>query len=336
VPVGTAERLTGIIGRESGGGDFDVVSNPEFLREGSAIGDFMKPDRVIIGSCSEKASRIVSKLYEPLDTNILLTDPASAEMIKYASNAFLATKLSFINAIANICSGVGADVEKVAQGMGADSRIGPDFLEPGPGFGGSCFPKDCKALIKTADDNGYDLYLLKAVMQVNEDQKRSIGERLEKWLGSLKDRRIGVLGLAFKPETDDMRESAAINVTQYLREKGAIVRAYDPVAMDNAREVLGKDIEFASDAYEAAKDSDAVVLLTHWNEFKDLDYKRIKSSMKQPYFLDTRNFLNDEEMNSLGFIYRGIGKATPGRKTSSGCPKKDPLAVDCTCCSDKG
>ncbi len=335
VPVGTSELVRNIIAQESGSAvDFDVVSNPEFLREGSAVEDFMKPDRVVIGASSSRASAIMSKLYQPLSTTLVLTDTASAEMIKYASNAFLATKVSFINAIAHICSAVGADVQEVARGMGLDTRIGPDFLQPGPGFGGSCFPKDGKALIKTADEKGYDFYLLKAVMQVNEDQKRLVGRWVEEWLLDLKDKQVGILGVAFKPDTDDMRESAAINVTEYLRDKGSIVKVYDPIAMDNARDVLDEDTEFVDNAYDAAEDSDALILLTHWAEFKDLDYNRIKNLMKQPYFLDTRNLLDPEEMAKLGFIYKGIGKGASQKSTSAGCANGETFAMDCACCPD--
>jgi len=337
VPVGTSRLVASIIARESGGNvAFDVVSNPEFLREGSAVEDFMNPYRVVIGSSSERAAEIMTKLYEPLKTNVLVTDPASSEMIKYTSNAFLAAKVSFINAVSNICSVVGADVIKVAEGMGLDKRIGPDFLQPGPGFGGSCFPKDCKALIKTADDHGYDFYLLKAVMQVNEDQKRYVGKWVEELLDDLKDKQIGVLGLAFKPETDDMRESAAITVIEYLMEKGAKVRAYDPIATDNAKKVLSSEIEFAADAYEVAADCDALILLTHWDEFKKLDFAKLRSLMAQPFFIDTRNFLDQNEMESLGFVYRGVGKPEFGKKATNHSGARDCFTMDCVSYSNDG
>ncbi len=317
VPVGTSRLVKTIITDNSGGHiDFDVVSNPEFLREGSAVSDFMNPQRVVIGSCSKRAIDIMTKLYEPLKAQIFVADPESAEMIKYASNAFLAAKVSFINAIANICSVVGADVEKVAQGMGLDKRIGKHFLQPGPGYGGSCFPKDCKALIKTADNHGYDFYLLKAVMQVNEDQKRLVGEWMEEWLGDLRQKQIGILGLAFKPETDDIRESAALTVIDYLKEKGAKIRAYDPIAMDNTKLLLGNEIEFGNSAYDVAEGSDAVILLTHWDEFKSLDYKKIRSLMKQPFFIDSRNCLDQNKMQKLGFNYRGVGKRGSNAKAT--------------------
>ncbi len=228
----------------------------------------------------------------------------------------MAAKVSFINAIANICSVVGADVEKVAQGMGLDKRIGKHFLQPGPGYGGSCFPKDCKALIKTADNHGYDFYLLKAVMQVNEDQKRLVGEWMEEWLGDLRQKQIGILGLAFKPETDDIRESAALTVIDYLKEKGAKIRAYDPIAMDNTKLLLGNEIEFGNSAYDVAEGSDAVILLTHWDEFKSLDYKKIRSLMKQPFFIDSRNCLDQNKMQKLGFNYRGVGKRGSNAKAT--------------------
>lgn len=306
MPVGSTKLVERIIQKNmSVAHEFDVISNPEFLREGSAVDDFLNPDRIVIGTNSQRAIGIMTELYAPIKAPLFITDPASAEMIKYASNCFLATKVSFINAIANICEAVGADIKEVAMGMGYDRRIGFEFLRAGPGFGGSCFQKDCRALISIADDNNYDFHLLKGVLNVNDRQRQVVVEWVEKLLENKS--RVGVLGLAFKPNTDDMRDSPAIDIIAGLQAKGHEVVAYDPVAMDNARQVI-KDVRYASDPYETASDSDIIVLLTEWEEFKWLDWRRIKNLLRKPVVFDTRNCLDPRTLRQLGFTYQGIGR----------------------------
>ena len=287
--------------------DFDVVSNPEFLREGSAVSDFMHPDRIVIGSGSEKAVKIMQELYMPLNVPIIFTDIKSAEIIKHASNSFLAAKISFINAIANICELAGADVEKVAEGMGLDKRIGRHFLNAGIGYGGFCFPKDAEAFIRISEKLGYDFKLLKAVQETNFAQRKLFVRKIEKALWVVKGKAIGVLGLAFKPDTDDMRFAPSISIINDLQGEGAEIKAYDPKAMQKAKEVL-KGVEYCSSPYDAAKDSDALVIVTEWNEFKEMDLKKIKSLMKHPLIVDGRNIYNPDLMKKEGFTYISIGR----------------------------
>jgi UDPglucose 6-dehydrogenase len=308
VPIGTGDWVAGIIERNKQHDmAFAVVSNPEFLREGSAVHDFMSPDRVVLGSTDRNAAETVAQLYLSLQCPILITDLRTAEMIKYASNAFLATKISFINEISSICERLGADVKVVARGMGLDKRIGPSFLDAGIGWGGSCFPKDVKALTYMAEVNGCHPQLLKAVSEINRDQRMSVLHKLRTLLGSLEGKTIGVLGLSYKPNTDDMRDAPAVDVIKLLRREGAVVRAYDPVAMNVARKLIS-NVEFCADAYEAAQGADALVVLTEWNEFKQLDMSRIRSSMNQPILIDGRNIYQPDDLKQLGFTYRGVGR----------------------------
>ena len=311
VPVGTAKKIKEII-RESQERDipFDVVSNPEFLREGSAVEDFMRPNRVVIGADSEQAAAIMKDLYSPLyliETPFVLTNPETAEMIKYASNAFLATKISFINEMANMCELVGADVHHVAKAMGLDRRIGPKFLHPGPGFGGSCFPKDTKAIAHLGASLGYRLRIIESVIEVNENQAHRMVQKMERALGSLQGKTIAVLGLTFKPNTDDIRESPAIKIVASVMEKGAKVSAYDPAGMEASKTVL-KGVKYANDAFEAAKGADALAIITEWNEFRHLDWDRMKELLKQPVVFDLRNIYEPEKMRARGFEYYCVGR----------------------------
>ncbi len=312
VPVGTGERIRKVIQQYSKGKkvSFDIVSNPEFLREGSAIEDFMRPNRVVVGADSEQAIAIMKDLYRPLyliETPFVITNVETAEMIKYASNAFLATKISFINEIANICERVGADVNVVAKGMGLDQRIGPKFLHAGPGYGGSCFPKDTLAIAKIAEKHGYRFEIVRAVMKVNQRQKELMVAKIKKAVGVLKGKTLGVLGLSFKPNTDDMREAPSITIIQALQREGAKIKAYDPQAMEAAKKIF-KNIEYGRDAYEVAKGSDALIIVTEWNQFRNLDLKRLKNIMKTPIFLDLRNIYDPEKMKEMGFKYYGVGR----------------------------
>jgi len=318
VPVGSGDVVSRIIHKNLNRPDarFAVVSNPEFLREGSAIADFQTPDRVVLGSSDEEAARQVATLYLPLRAPIVITDLYTAEMIKYASNAFLATKISFINEIAQICERLGADVKEVAAGMGYDKRIGRAFLDAGLGFGGSCFPKDVRALAHMADEAGLHPQLLRAVMDINHDQRRHVVDKLTSILGSLRGCAIGVLGLAFKPNTDDMREAPSIDIIRWITSQGADVRVYDPVASETGREALGREgvrmeqVQFCEDAYSVAVNADALVAVTEWNEFKSLDMMQIRAGMRRPVLIDGRNIYESSEMNRLGFIYRGMGRGT--------------------------
>ncbi len=285
---------------------FDIASNPEFLREGSAIGDFMHPDRIVIGVNSKKAETIMKKLYKPLGAPIIVTDIESAEIIKHAANSFLAMKISYINAVANICERVGADVTQVARGMGLDRRIGAEFLSAGVGFGGSCFPKDLSAFIRIAEKNGYNFELLKVVKKINQEQKNLLLKKLTKSIWNLKDKTIGVLGLAFKSNTDDLRNAPAISIIEMLQKEGAKIKVYDPQAMEKAKKIL-KNVIFCKDSYLTAQDSDALVILTEWNEFKKLDFKKIKKKLKTPVIIDGRNIYNPALMHKQGFTYEGIG-----------------------------
>ncbi len=302
VPAGTGSSIR----RELPG--LAYVSCPEFLKEGTAVHDFMNPDRVVVGAAVEDAAAAeeVAALYRPLGGEIVMTDTSSAEMIKLASNAYLATRISFINEIANVCEEVGADVGEVARGMGLDERIGPHFLRPGIGFGGSCFPKDVNALKLLAGNSGYHFQLLNSVIEVNELQKRRVVSKLTKHLGSLVGKRIALLGLAFKPDTDDMREASSLVLSARLRGEGAEVVAFDPVAMDNARSLL-PGVEMTDTAQQALEDSDAAVLVTEWSEFREIDWTGAADRMRRPLLIDGRNFLDAGTLRSAGFLYEGIG-----------------------------
>jgi UDPglucose 6-dehydrogenase len=309
VPVGTGELVRDIIRAERPGNEaeFDVVSNPEFLREGSAIADSLHPDRIVIGAPNSKVALRIIELYAPLERPMVTTDVASAEMIKYASNAFLATKISFINAVANICAEVGADVTQVMKGMGYDKRIGSAFLQAGLGYGGSCFPKDTLALIQTGEKIGYDFQLLKAVVGVNARQAGLFLDALEKDLGGFEARTVAVLGLAFKPNTDDLRDAKSIEIISRLLASGATVRVYDPIAMDKARDIF-PNIHYGESAYDAADGADALVIVTEWNEFKQLNLERLKSVMRTPIVYDGRNIYEPLRMRRMGFRYTAIGR----------------------------
>jgi UDPglucose 6-dehydrogenase len=309
VPVGTGELVRDVIARHQATPvPFDVVSNPEFLREGSAIEDTLRPDRIVIGAPTQQVAMTLLELYAPLERPMIITDVQSAEMIKYASNAFLASKISFINAIANLCEAAGADVIAVTKGMGLDARIGPAFLQPGLGYGGSCFPKDVDSLIHTAARLGHDFKLLRAVTEVNRERSGRFVENIRKVLGPLDDKVVAVLGLAFKPNTDDMREAKSAEVINLLLAAGATVRAYDPVAVDNARAILSAAVQYRDSPYEAAAGADAVVLVTEWNEFKLINPERLRSVMRRPLIFDGRNLWEPERMRRLGFEYHSIGR----------------------------
>jgi UDPglucose 6-dehydrogenase len=311
VPVGTGRWAKGVIENEAEGRvAFDLVSNPEFLREGGAVQDFFRPDRVVIGAESERAIAAMKEIYNALyliETPFVITTIETAEMIKYASNAFLATKVSFINEIANLCERVGADVHDVARAMGLDGRIGRKFLHPGPGFGGSCFPKDTKALVHMGRQHDCEMEIVQATISVNERQKHRMIEKIEGMLGDLKGKTIGILGLAFKPNTDDMRDASSIPIIQGLQAKGARIKAYDPEAMDEAKKVF-QDVVYCTGPYEAAEGSHALVLLTEWNQFRLLDLERIKGLLKEPVFIDLRNVYEPLQMRGLGFRYCGVGR----------------------------
>lgn len=313
VPVGTGDWMADIISkRQRRPIPFWVVSNPEFLREGSAIHDFMNPDRVVLGSFHREAMEKVAALHAPLRTTIQMTDLRTAEMIKYASNAFLATRISFINEIATICEQLGADVKEVAIGMGYDKRIGPHFLDAGLGYGGSCFPKDVRALEHMALVHGAHPQLLRAVLDINQHQRHRAVIKLRDMLGGLNERCIGLLGLSFKPNTDDMREAPSVDIARQLLREGAIVQAYDPVAMANAARLLPQ-VHLKESAYDVAVGADAIILVTEWNEFRQLDMARIKSLMRGDVLIDGRNIWNPAEMVALGFRYEGIGRRAPNR-----------------------
>ena len=309
MPVETGEWVRKTIKSHGGEGkDFDIASNPEFLREGSAIKDFMNPDRVVIGVESEKSEELLKELYEPLNTKIVVTNIKGAEIIKHAANSFLATKISFINALSNICELTGADVKEVAEGIGMDSRINRHFLDAGIGFGGSCFPKDLKAFIYITEQLGYSFNLLKEVERINELQKELVVKKIGDMIWNISGKTIGVWGLAFKPDTDDIRSAPAIDIIRQLLEKGAKVKAYDPVASENTKKELGEKIEYSSNIYEAAEGADCVVLMTEWNEFKEIDWEKLKKTMKQPVIIDGRNIYDSKRLNDLGFKYTGIGR----------------------------
>ena len=309
VPIGTGNIVARIVGENLRDEiPFHVVSNPEFLREGSAIHDFMNPDRLVFGSHDEPAARAVAALYSKLDTRILVTDLHTAEMIKYASNAFLATRISFINEMARICERVDADVKVVSEGMGMDRRIGPLFLDAGIGYGGSCFPKDVKALARMAETMGYHPELLDAVMEINLDQRTLVVEKLREVLGGLRGQVIGLLGLSYKPNTDDVREAPAIDVIENLLQKGADIRAYDPKAMPVLKAQMNS-IEYCQDPYAVATGADALLVVTEWDEFRQLDLDRIKGLMRRPVIVDGRNIFDPKAMRDRGFVYRGVGRS---------------------------
>jgi UDPglucose 6-dehydrogenase len=309
VPVGTGEFVREVITRyQPRPVDFDVVSNPEFLREGSAIEDTLRPDRIVIGAPNQQVAMTLVELYAPLERPMIITDLPSAEVIKYASNAFLAAKISFINAIANICEAAGADVRQVMKGMGLDSRIGMQFLQAGLGYGGSCFPKDVDSLIHTASRLGYDFKLLRSVVEINKERAAHLVEMMRKSMGPLEDKTIAVLGLAFKPNTDDMREAKSLEVVRLLHAAGAQVRAYDPVAMANARPLMPEGVVFCASAFEAATGADGVALLTEWNEFKYLNLDRLRGLLRRRLIFDARNLYEPERMRRLGFEYYSIGR----------------------------
>ncbi len=309
VPVQTGEWIRQTLLRHAKkGAAFDVASNPEFLREGSAVSDFMNPDRIILGVESKRAKDILLDLYQPLKSNIVVTDIKSAEIIKHASNSFLAAKISFINAISRICDLAKADVEQVAIGMGLDRRIGKDFLNAGIGFGGFCFPKDLAAFIRIAEKLGYDFELLKTVQKINEDQKELFVKKIEEAIWNINSKTIGVLGLSFKPNTDDMRYAPSVDILSSLQSHGAQIKVYDPHAMQRAKGIL-KDVVFCKDSYSVCRNSDCLVILTEWNEFKELDLKKVKKLLSQPVIIDGRNIYDPKKMKALGFRYFSIGRA---------------------------
>jgi UDPglucose 6-dehydrogenase len=311
VPVGTGDEVEALIRETNSSADVAVASNPEFLREGAAIRDFKLPDRIVVGTNDERARKVIEEIYRPLYLNrapIMYTARRTAELIKYAANAFLATKITFINEIADLAEKVGADVNDVARGIGLDNRIGPKFLHAGPGFGGSCFPKDTRALLKTAQDHGINLRIIESVLAVNDTRKRAMARRVAGALGGhLRGKSIGVLGLTFKPDTDDMREAPSLSLVVGLQDLGAVVRAYDPVGMEQARCEL-PDIEYCSDAYACAQGVDALVIVTEWAQFRALDLRRLKREMAQPIIIDLRNIYRPDDMAQIGFTYESIGR----------------------------
>jgi UDPglucose 6-dehydrogenase len=312
VPVGTGKLVEGIIEEDrAGDGLFDVASNPEFLREGSAIEDFMRPNRVVLGATSEQAIAILKDLYAPLyllEAPFVITNIETAEMIKYASNAFLATKISYINEMARICEEVGADIHVLAKGMGLDKRIGSKFLHPGPGYGGSCFPKDTSAVARIAKEHGCTFEIVEAVIRVNERQRGVMVEKIRLAMNGVKGKTIGILGLAFKPNTDDIRDSPAIDIIKILLDEGAAIRSYDPAAMEEARRELPEGVIYCNDAYETAEGCDALAILTEWNQFRMLDLKRVKELLKAPVLIDLRNIYEPEEAKRHGFTYTCVGR----------------------------
>jgi len=315
VPVGTGREVERIIRNKRPDAEFAVVSNPEFLREGSAIGDFMRPDRVVIGTSDERAREVMSDLYRPLyliETPIVFTTRETSEMIKYAANTFLAAKITFINEIADLCEKVGADVHDVARGIGLDGRIGKKFLHPGPGYGGSCFPKDTLALVRTAQEYGSPLRIIETVVDVNAKRKKAMADRvISACGGSVEGKTIGILGLAFKPNTDDMRDAPSLDIVPALIAAGATVKAYDPEAMDEAKKLLD-GIEYCDNAYDTVEGADAMVVLTEWNEFRGMDLDRIKDALRHPIVVDLRNVYDPSEMAGNGFSYSCVGRASIG------------------------
>ena len=311
VPIGTGKWLRDFVtSNQKTKTEFGVASNPEFLREGAAIDDFMRPDRVVIGSNEEKAIEVMKELYRPLyliETPIVITSLEAAELIKYAANAFLATKITFINEVANLCDAIGCDVHDVARGMGMDNRIGRKFLHPGPGYGGSCFPKDTRALTTVADQFGVETRIVDAVIEANERQRDAMIPKIDKLVGGLSGKQIGVLGLSFKPETDDMRESPAIEIIHGMIARGAKVRGFDPVAMEEAKHYI-KGLDYAEDEYDAIKGADALVIITEWNQFRALDMEKVKGLLNAPKIADLRNVYEPADMRAMGFEYVGVGR----------------------------
>jgi UDPglucose 6-dehydrogenase len=312
VPVGTTRRVERIVRERSKGAyHFDVANNPEFLREGSAVEDFMRPNRVIVGAESDEARAILRDLYSPLyliEAPFVITNIQTSEMIKYASNAFLATKISFINEMALLCDKLGADVYQVARAMGLDQRIGAKFLHPGPGFGGSCFPKDTRALAHSAREVGLELEIVEAVIRVNQRQREWAVAKIEEALGGLQEKSVALLGLTFKPNTDDIREAPALYIAQEILRRGGSLRAYDPVGMENASRVLDGQVVFCSDSYDAAQGSHALVIATEWNQFRNLDLDRMKQLLLQPVLVDLKNIYDPERVKDKGFVYYGVGR----------------------------
>lgn len=317
VPIGTGRLIEKIIAEARNGHEASIVSNPEFLREGSAIEDFMKPDRVVIGASDSEAAELMKEIYAPLhslEIPFVVTNVESSELIKYAANGFLATKITFINEIAVVCEKVGANVHDVAIGMGLDSRIGPKFLQAGPGFGGSCFPKDTSAMADIARRYGYEFQIIEAVLRVNDDIKsRMVGKVVDALGGQVAGKNVAILGLAFKPETDDMRDSPTIPIINGLQEKGAKIRAYDPQAMENCKSIF-KDVTYCEDAYQTAEGADVLVIATEWNEFRALNHERLKKLLKQPVVVDLRNVYDANRMKAEGFTYTSVGRADDMRK----------------------
>lgn len=313
VPVGTARQVARILREVNPKAHFDVASNPEFLREGAAISDFMRPDRVVIGVESEKAEEVLRKIYQPLylqETPIVKTDIETAELTKYAANAFLATKISFINEIASLCDAIGADVVELAKGIGMDGRIGSKFLHPGPGYGGSCFPKDTLALLRIAQEHGQALRIIEATVEVNSAQKAKMIKKVRDILGgSESGKTIAVLGLTFKPETDDMRDSPSVTIIPALIERGAHIKAHDPKGIEEARKLLPQSIEYVENSYEACTGADALIILTEWNQYRALDFDRIAELMKQKVIVDLRNVYKPETLKEKGFTYMGVGRS---------------------------
>jgi UDPglucose 6-dehydrogenase len=311
VPVGTADTVRDLIARETNQ-EFDVVSNPEFLKQGAAVEDFMRPDRIVVGTDNPRAAEILRELYAPFvrtGSPILVVDIRTSEMVKYAANAFLAARISFMNEISNLCEAVGADVDMVRKGMAADSRIGSAFLFPGVGYGGSCFPKDTRALIQTGREYTTPMRILEAVEAVNNDQAhRFVNRVIDHFKGKLKDKRFGVWGLSFKPRTNDMRDAPAIRIIEQLLGKGAAISAYDPEAMDEGKRIFGSRIEFAANNYDCLTGADALLLVTEWQEFRNPNFERIKSSMRSPVIFDGRNIFESGHIRNLGFTYYSIGR----------------------------
>ncbi len=317
VPVGTAEKVHAALAKNLDESHFDVVSNPEFLREGFAVDDFLKPDRVVVGTSSARAEKVMEDLYKPFvrqGNPIIFMDERSAELTKYAANAFLATKITFMNEIANFCERVGADVDKVRIGMGSDSRIGKRFLFPGIGYGGSCFPKDVQALAKSGGDVGYEFQIIKSVMEVNERQKTSIMPKIEAHFGDLKGKHFAMWGLAFKPDTDDIREAPALYIIDALLAAGATVSAFDPEGAENVKKLKGDSIKFAKDEYEALKGADALIIATEWSLFRTPDFQRMSELLKEKTIFDGRNLYDLDEMQRLGYHYVSVGRQTVGAK----------------------
>ncbi len=307
VPVQTGKRMQELLQKNNNHVQLEVVSNPEFLREGTAVEDFLHPDRIVVGAKSEHARNVMEEIYRPLNAPILFTDINSAEIIKHASNSFLAAKISFINAIADLCEKTGADIELVSQGIGMDRRIGKAFLKAGIGYGGFCFPKDVEAFIRIFEKQGLDFGMLREAQKINEEREKIFMDKIENVLGGLSGKKIGVFGLSFKPNTDDMRFATSIGIIQALQKKGAAIRAFDPAAMENAKKIL-KNVEYCENALDAAKNADALVIVTEWKEFAEMDLSKIKKALKSPIIIDGRNVFDRGKMKELGFEYYSVGR----------------------------